>query len=51
LLAWLQHDATTTYGRPEAAQAAQIAELLGTRLLTDQQRRQVAFAAGIRPRR
>ena len=47
LLAWLQHDATTTYGRPAAGQAAQIAGLLGTPLLTDQQRRQVAFAAGI----
>jgi len=48
LLAWLQHGAAITYGRPDAGQAAEIAGLLGTRKLTDKERRDVAFAAGIR---
>ncbi len=48
LLTWLHHDAGTTYGRPDAGQAAQIAALLGTGMLTDKQRREVAFVAGLR---
>jgi hypothetical protein len=48
LLAWLRRDAATTYGKPDADQAAQIAELLRTTTLTGQQRREVAFVAGIR---
>ena len=48
LLAWLQHDAATTCGRPGPDQAAQLAELLGTSRLTDGQRHGVAFVAGIR---
>jgi hypothetical protein len=48
LLAWLQHDAATTYGRPPPSQAAQIAALLATSTLTSGQRRAVAFVAGIR---
>jgi hypothetical protein len=47
LLAWLQHDAATTYGRPDAGQAAEIAKTLGTGQLTDRQRREIAFVAGI----
>lgn len=49
LLAWLQRDAATTYGRPSADQAARIAELLPVGSLTSGQRREVAFVAGIRP--
>jgi hypothetical protein len=48
LLAWLQHGAATSYGTPTAAQAADIAALLATPLLTDRQRREIAFVAGIR---
>jgi hypothetical protein len=48
LLAWLQHDAATTNGRPSPSQAAQIAELLADSALTGTQRRAVAFVAGIR---
>lgn len=48
LLAWLQHGAAITYGKPSAGQAAEIAELLGTHRLTDKERREVAFVAGIR---
>jgi HEAT repeats len=48
LLAWLQHGAATSYGTPSASQAAQIATLLATRKLSDQQRREIAFVAGIR---
>jgi len=49
LLSWLQRDAATAYGRPSADQAAQIAARLATSTLTSQQRREVAFVAGIRP--
>jgi hypothetical protein len=48
LLAWLQHGAATSYGAPTGAQAADIAALLTTPLLTDRQRREIAFVAGIR---
>jgi hypothetical protein len=48
LLAWLQNGAATSYGKPSPAQAAQIAELLATGKLSRQQRREVAFVAGIR---
>ena len=48
LLAWLQHDAATTYGKPSPSQAAQIAALLASSTLTGGQRRAVAFVAGIR---
>jgi hypothetical protein len=48
LLAWLQHRAATSYGAPTAAQAAEIAALLATPLLTDRQRREIAFVAGTR---
>jgi hypothetical protein len=48
LLAWLQHDAATTYGRPSPSQAAQIAALLSASTLSGGQRGAVAFAAGIR---
>jgi hypothetical protein len=48
LLAWLQHDAATTYSKPSPSQAAQIAALLATSTLTSGQRRAVAFVAGIR---
>ena len=48
LLAWLQHGAATSYGQPDASQAAKIAELLSTHKLTDKQRREIAFVAGIR---
>jgi len=41
-------DAAYTCGRPGPDQAARLAELLGTRRLTDWQRREVAFVAGIR---
>jgi hypothetical protein len=47
LLAWLQYGSATSYGQPTASQAADIAGLLGTGNLTDSQRREVAFAAGI----
>jgi hypothetical protein len=48
LLAWLQHDAATTFSRPSPSQAAQIAALLANRALTGTQREAVAFVAGIR---
>jgi hypothetical protein len=48
LLAWLQHGAATSYGQPSASQAAEIAGLLATLMLGDQQRIQIAFVAGIR---
>ena len=48
LLAWLHHDAASTYGRPSPGQAAQIAALLAGSTLTGGQRRAVAFVAGIR---
>lgn len=48
LLAWLQHGAATSYGEPSPAQATQIAGLLATGKLSQQQRREVAFVAGIR---
>jgi len=47
LLAWLQHGAATSYGNPGPAQAAQIAALLATARLTQRQRREIAFVAGI----
>lgn len=48
LLAWLQHGAATSYGRPAPSRAAEIAGLLGTRKLSDRQRREIAFVAGVR---
>ena len=48
LLAWLQHEAATSYGKPSPAQATQIADLLAAGKLSQRQRREVAFAAGIR---
>lgn len=48
LLAWLQHGAATSYGTPSPAQAAQIAGLLAAGKLSNRQRREIAFAAGIR---
>jgi hypothetical protein len=48
LLAWLQHDAAHTYGKPPPAQSAQIAALLANSTLTGTQREAVAFVAGIR---
>jgi hypothetical protein len=47
LLVWLQYGSATTYGQPTASQAADIAGLLAAGNLTDSQRREVAFAAGI----
>jgi hypothetical protein len=47
LLAWLQHGAATSYGKPSPAQAAEIAGLLATGKLSQQQRREIAFVAGI----
>ena len=48
LLAWLQHGAATSYGRPSASQGAEIARLLATPKLSSRQRREIAFVAGIR---
>lgn len=48
LLAWLQHGAATSYGNPSPAQAEEIAGLLATGKLSKQQRRDIAFIAGIR---
>ena len=48
LLAWLQHGAATSYGKPSASQAAEIAALLATPELSDRQRREIAFVTGIR---
>lgn len=47
LLAWLQHGAATSYGQPDADQAAEIARFLATSRLSDRQRRDIAFVAGI----
>jgi hypothetical protein len=49
LLAWPQHGAATSYGSPRPSQAAEIATLLTTSNLTDKQRQEIAFVAGIRP--
>jgi uncharacterized protein (TIGR02118 family) len=46
LLAWLQNGAATSYGKPSPAQATEIAGLLATGKLSQQQRREVAFVAG-----
>jgi len=48
LLAWLQHGAATSYGKPSASQADDIARLLATPKLSGRQRREIAFVAGIR---
>ncbi len=48
LLAWLRHGAATSYGQPDAGQATEIAALLRTSKLSDRQRREIAFVAGIR---
>jgi hypothetical protein len=48
LLAWLRHGAATSYGKPAPAQATQIAGLLAAATLSQQQRREIAFVAGIR---
>jgi hypothetical protein len=48
LLAWLQHGAATSYGKPGPAQAGQIAGLLAASRLSQHQRREIAFGAGIR---
>jgi len=48
LLAWLQHGAATSYGKPSASQTADIARLLTSSKLSDRQRREIAFVAGIR---
>lgn len=48
LLAWLQHGAAASYGQPDAGQSAGIARFLATSKLTDTQRREIAFVAGIR---
>jgi hypothetical protein len=47
LLAWLSNDASRTYSHPTPEQQADIARLLGTEVLTDRQRRHIAFVAGI----
>jgi hypothetical protein len=47
LLAWLQHGAGSAYGRPTSDQAQDIARYLATPRLTDEQRRGVAFVAGL----
>jgi HEAT repeat protein len=47
LLAWLQNGAATSYGKPSPAQATEIGGLLATGKLSQQQRREVAFVAGI----
>jgi hypothetical protein len=48
LLSWLQNGAATSYGQPDAVQAGEIAQFLATSKLSDRQRREIAFAAGIR---
>ncbi len=48
LLAWLQHGAATSYGKPSASQAADIARLLSTPRLSDRERQEIAFVAGVR---
>jgi hypothetical protein len=47
LLSWLQHGAATSYGRPSASQAEQIAALLATPRLSEHQQREIAFVAGV----
>lgn len=47
LLSWLQHGAATSYGRPTAVQATEIAGLLATGRLSQRQRREIAFVAGV----
>jgi len=47
VLSWLQHGAATSYGGPTAAQAEQITALLATPRLSEHQRRDIAFVAGI----
>jgi hypothetical protein len=47
LLAWLQHGAATTYGKSDACQAAEIIEAHSTGNLTERERREIAFVAGI----
>jgi len=48
LLNWLQHGAATSYSKPDPAQAGQIAGLLAASKLSERQRREIAFVAGIR---
>jgi hypothetical protein len=48
LLAWLRCGAATSYSKPSPAQATEIAGLLATGKLSQRQRREVAFVAGIR---
>ena len=47
LLAWLQHDAGTTYGRPTDHQAQDLFRYLNSPRLTDRQRREILFVAGL----
>jgi hypothetical protein len=47
LLSWLQHGAATSYSGPTASQAEQITSLLATPRLSEHQRRDIAFVAGI----
>ena len=47
LLAWLQHDAVTTYTMPAPVQAERIAGLLNASGISQAQRRRIAFTAGI----
>jgi hypothetical protein len=48
LLSWLRHGAATSYSKPSPAQAVEITGLLATARLSEHQRREIAFAAGIR---
>ncbi len=48
LLAWLQHGAATSYGKPSPDQAEEIAGLLAASKLSEHQRREIAFVVGIR---
>lgn len=48
LLNWLQHGAATSYSKPSPAQAGQIAGLLAASTLSERQRREIAFVAGLR---
>lgn len=47
LLAWLQHEAGTTYGRPSDDQAQDLLRYLNTPRLNDRQRREILFVAGL----
>lgn len=47
LPSWLQHGAATSYGRPTATQSDQITALLAAPRLSERQRRNIAFVAGI----